>query len=355
MPRTIWKCNCPICRLLVHKVMNKVISTSYGTVETATSLEKPTTSIFEASQTEVSEGEKDILSEELREKIGNKPVEIIKLSSQEPVQTPQPSVQEAESEVKHDEREKIKQETQPQVPSEVMEKISTLENEVSKIKKYVKASVDGIKATLVDLRSAMAELSNPFNILRKYADLFLESEQQNQPNIKHAQNTATQLQPTAQPIISVIHYPTSQGVLPPPNYYSSQQMVKEEEVKEKKENMEEKREEGKIGLDLYIKLAEWVNKITKHIPPDTLEKLIDNYVDIGVIDKNIGTVLKKIIKTINEIKSSNLSINEQAKYLHELIQTLGLTNGDVAQKVLPATEKTEEKVTQELLELVDQE
>ncbi len=366
MKRRVWACNCPICKLLVHKVINRVASGGYvKNVEEKANVETVLNPYGEE------------LTEEISKKIGNRPVEIIKLSeiNQEKTQTvPQhviPTSQQATQQTASsssqsstgeagEKEEREKEETKQvkvQVPSEVMEKISTLEKEVAKIKKYVKASVDGIKATLVDLRSAMAEMSNPFNILRKYADIFFGGERgKEQASLGNVQNTKVATQQVQQQLIPVVQYPVVQYALPQQSVQTVKPVEAHKEVKKEQEKSKEGREEEKksrINLDLYIRLVEWVNKITKHVPPDVLERLISNYVDIGVIDKNIGHVLKKIIKTVNELKSLNLDVNEQAKYLQELIQALGLTNGDVIQKVLPATEKAEKKMTQELLELID--
>ena len=48
-----------------------------------------------------------------------------------------------------------------------------------------------------------------------------------------------------------------------------------------------------------------------------------------------------------------MNVEEQAKFLKELVHTLGLSNREVAEKVLPATEKAEEDATKDLLDLID--
>jgi len=295
------------------------------------------------------------LSPEMREKVGNRPVEVVKLTPQPPQTPPQiqqaPPTTKAGGEEKKEEKEEKKPQPQVELPPNVVEKINMLESEVNKIKKYVKASIDGIKATLVDLRSAMAELSNPFNILRKYADLFGGTEQQTQQPTQNPTQAATVVQPSIQPVIPVIQYPIVQ---PMQQQISSEKEPSKEDVAEevKQENVE-KKESTRIDYGLYVKLAQWVNKIIDQIPPDMLEKLVDNYIDIGVIDENIGKALKKIIKTVNELRALGLSIEEQAKYLKELVYALGLSNGEVVERVLPAAGKAEESAAKDLLDLID--
>ncbi|MCD6114138.1 MAG: hypothetical protein J7J78_02425 [Thermoprotei archaeon] len=295
------------------------------------------------------------LSPEMREKVGNRPVEVVKLTPQSP-QPPPTQIQQTPSTTKaggEEKKEEKKSQSQAELPPNVVEKINMLESEINKIKKYVKASIDGIKATLVDLRSAMAELSNPFNILRKYADLFSGTEQQQQQTQQPAQNptqVATVVQPSIQPVIPVIQYPIVQ---PMQQQNAENKSAEEEPKKEVIQEKEERKENARIDYGLYVKLAQWVNKIIDQIPPDMLEKLVDNYIDIGVIDENIGKALKKIIKTVNELRSLGLSIDEQAKYLRELVHAIGLSNGEVAEKVLPATEKAEESAAKDLLDLID--
>jgi len=348
MPQSVWRCNCPICRITVHKVLNKVAGGRLTVKAKA-----PET--VEAKPT--SEGVAQIpqLSPEMREKVGNRPVEVVKLTPQSP-QPPPTQIQQTPSTTKaggEEKKEEKKSQSQAELPPNVVEKINMLESELNKIKKYVKASIDGIKATLVDLRSAMAELSNPFNILRKYADLFSGTEQQQQQTQQPAQNptqVATVVQPSIQPVIPVIQYPIVQ---PMQQQNAENKSAEEEPKKEVIQEKEERKENARIDYGLYVKLAQWVNKIIDQIPPDMLEKLVDNYIDIGVIDENIGKALKKIIKTVNELRSLGLSIDEQAKYLRELVHAIGLSNGEVAEKVLPATEKAEESAAKDLLDLID--
>jgi len=60
----------------------------------------------------------------------------------------------------------------------IIERIEALEDEVQALKTDVASTIEGIKSTLVDLRAAVAEVSNPFNIMRKYAELLGLSTQQ---------------------------------------------------------------------------------------------------------------------------------------------------------------------------------
>ena len=368
MKRSVWACNCPICRVMVHRVVGKVVGSTYIVKAGEKGKGKAPTNI-----------RSEEFSKEMAEKIGNRPVEVIKLGEirEEKMQpTPQtgsgtkvlqqvaelPSLQEKAKE-KEERKEEVKQ-VQVQIPPEVMEKISSLENEVTEIRKYIETSVEGIKATLVDLRSAIAEIDNPFNVLRKYSKTPLSEEQAEEQALGNVQKPRANLQPHYSPAALVTHHLTVQPGIPMAQQALPHQTVKSvgsvqtgEGVKGKQGEKEEGagRRESKIDFSLYTKLAEWVNKITERVPSDVLEKLISSYVEIGVIDENIGNVLKKIVKTVNELKSLNLDINEQAKYLYELIQALGLTSSDVVKKVLPATEKAEEKMAQEFFKLVNKE
>ncbi len=347
VPSNIWRCNCPVCRLMVHRIVNRV---AYSSVKEGgkQSHKKKTSNVAANIQSNTQQSLQ--LSKEFREKIGNRPAEIVKLTPPSP--TPQKESIVKKSESKNQKKEQLAKRIQQQIqlPSVVTERLDLLEKEINKIKKYVRASIDGIKATLVDLRSAMAELSNPFNILRKYADLLPGTEKrasETQENTRHL----TSQQPALQPVIPVIQYPPIVQSMP---QQEQQRKQEREEVKEKIEKQEKDKEnEARIDYELYVKLAQWVNKIIEQIPPDVLEKLVNNYVDIGVIDKRIGDALKKIIKTASELKSLGLSVDEQAKYLRDLVYALGLSNGEVVEKVLPATEKTGEDAAKELLDLID--
>ena len=106
------------------------------------------------------------------------------------------------------------------------------------------------------------------------------------------------------------------------------------------------KEESRVRItpDLYQKLAQWVNSMLEKVSIDKFMDLIDNYVAVGVIDKDVGEVLKRIASTINDLKSAGLSIDEQAKSLKELLDALGVSKEEIETGVMKAVKKAKEAV-----------
>ena len=308
MPRD-WQCNCPICRVLVKRVINRVAT------NTLTSNTVNIRQVSENREEAPRENQNIPTIEELKQRF---PVENIKITQEQVQQVTQPVPQQNSQtggeEKKERKENEEKAQVQVEVPKEFVDRIEQLESEVSKIKKYVKASIDGIKAVLVDLRSAMAELSNPFNILRKYADIFFGGEEGriliNKSVSQLAQNqsqVSTQKIPPPQ---------TSPGYVHPTHVQKSAH----EESREQEKKVEEERRS--MDLNTYSKLAEWVDLVLKKVPPDKLNEIIDNYVEVGIIGKDLGEALKKIVKIVEELRRHGVSVEEQRKVLSKLIENL---------------------------------
>jgi len=393
MAEVTWQCDCPICRLIVYPIIRRI---------------SPTNKVTSKEESKESEIKKNV-----GELTKGRPIEMIKLSDIEQQEMPQgqkvatvmpletgtenaeqqaslqtityPSIdlqsQHIETQEKQQYQEqnlvsenKEKNEPNAYVPKDLYERLGNLESEIDKIKKYVKASIDGIKATLVDLRSAMAELSNPFNILRKYADILLTSEGKSEKG-----EGSVREQQYVQPQIVPIVVPLAQGAIIQPS--QSQQQESKESIKieskdvskslkikknrfEERNGDEEVKEKMSINPDVYEKLISWINSLLNRVPLEGINKLIDNYVLTGILGKGMGETLKMMAKTISELKSVGLSIKEQAKYLRELLNALNTTSRNVRKFVTQSEEIEKENdnadankggnQVEELLKIIDE-
>lgn len=378
----VWKCNCPICRLFVHPILRKL-----APPKTGGGGKKNVTELAKGRPVEVVKLSE--INQETQQAQENNPQVIppptptpptVNASAQgqavgappatPPPQAPQTAANQGGgggSEERKEEEKEEKQTIEVTVPREVLERIEVLEGEVDKIKKYVKASVEGIKATLVDLRSAMAELSNPFNILRKYADIFLSEEKGGKEGggSKEGNGSAqSQLPPYPQiiPVIVPMQQPiqstmvsnnqqltnasgsSGQSVIGHPLMSSKDSVGREGGIDEDVSKLGKEESRVRITPDLYQKLAQWVNSMLEKVSIDKFMDLIDNYVAVGVIDKDVGEVLKRIASTINDLKSAGLSIDEQAKSLKELLDALGVSKEEIETGVMKAVKKAKEAV-----------
>ena len=364
----LWRCDCPICRLTVKPVL-RILSRRY-------SLGRAQTTTVESAQQKQGTQGKNI--EELAKKY---PVQKVKVPTQsqqstetnlatpQPIQQPTtqlpqnlqtPQVQitqqlqqtliqnqaekpKEEKEEKKEERKEERQQTvRVEVPKEVMERISSLETEIDKIKKYVKLSIDSIKATLVDLRSAMAELSNPFNILRKYADIFFGEEGEREKKGKGISQTEQSQQNISSPGAPLPYIPIVIPAMPQQMMSFTQQNMGQQyninndigkNIVENKNTIGKESEESsvietrpRLSFEVYEKLVLWANNVLNKIERGKFAKLIDYYVDIGVLTEDIGKALKKIVELVDELRGSGIDPKEQIRLLRDLVSGIDKTS-----------------------------
>jgi len=387
----IWPCNCPICRTLIKPLVSIVARRTNPEYSFSVETDVTEPGESEASTQGGEAGSIQTNSPSLRELAQRYPVKVAKASPEQPespqplqppienprlanqVLQPQPNPQESGSSAQEQGEEGGNGENSPQkvqveVPKEVLERIDSLEAEIDKMKKYVKLSIDSIKATLIDLRSAMAELSNPFNILRKYADIFFGSEEEKtEQSGKEPEKTEQQTQPVSPQIIPIVvpspvpvqgnsyqqgqvsgmtQNSTSTAVTQTAS--SGQEGIGESTGTTRKQEIIHG-DSKKMSIDVYEKLVDWANNVLNRIGQDKFSKLIDYYTDIGLIEEDMGNALKKIVEIVNELRSANIDPKEQVELLRELLSGVNGSKPSTA-----STEREEEKEEKESSSVVEE-
>ncbi|MCD6428738.1 MAG: hypothetical protein J7L12_03885 [Desulfurococcales archaeon] len=166
----VWPCNCPLCRVFIKPVF-RVLSRVAGA-----------RGVEEGSEAVAHEGVEGIEEMEgVEEKVESMrkfaeqakkagiEVKAVKAEGEEAEEKPEAG-EGSEEKPAAPETPPVDISKLPQVTS-ILERVEALEEEVQSLKNSVAKTIEGIKATLVDLRAAVAEVSNPFNIMRKYAEL----------------------------------------------------------------------------------------------------------------------------------------------------------------------------------------
>lgn len=302
-----WRCDCPICRYIVKPVLRRLVG-ELGEQSKEQERQEPVEQVEAGAEKQEQPAKESSQLQELAQRFGAvaTPLQQAQEQGEQPVQAQQAQQpqsppanrapqgagqQESSGGQQGGGQEQRVVQVRAEVPKEVIDRIDQLEQEVSKIKTFVKASIEGIKATLVDLRSAMAELSNPFNILRKYADLFFEEGEANKLST-----------------IAAAHIRS-------PEAPQSSEQGAEHSSKEQEQPM-------KLDLDTYQKLAAWVDEVLQKVPPKEFSSLIDRYVEIGVIDRRLGEALKKVADIVNELRRHGIDVKAQYAMLAKLLREL---------------------------------
>ena len=348
----IWPCRCPLCRLLIKPlktiVRKRVSSKSNDEL------------INIQTQIKVEEGVNSSDKGKFKELLNKYPIERVKIEQDQIIENKDVSVQEPRGlDIENVPENIIKQEpgieettsvsstgseeeqyrsSSTEIPKEIIERIDTLESEITKMKKYVKLSIDSIKATLVDLRTTMAELSNPFNILRKYADIFFggEEKEERKGSKSNEKETTSQLLPQAVPLVIPTYLPIQSSMniqayeVPiHKNEFANdaeKTVTKDQRInaqlKDKLVQEEQTENTSKLDIDTFSKLIRWSNVMLNRISKEQFLKLIDSYAKIGVLENDIANALKKIVDIVSDLRSIGMDPEEQIGLLKELLNDL---------------------------------
>jgi len=348
----IWPCRCPLCRLLI-KLLKTIVRKRVSSKSNDELINIQT-------QIKIEEGVNSSDKEKFKELLNKYPIERVKIeqdqiienkdvSVQEPrgldienvpenIIKQEPSIEETTSASSAGSEEEQYRSSSTEVPKEIIERMDTLESEIAKMKKYVKLSIDSIKATLVDLRTTMAELSNPFNILRKYADIFFggEEKEERKGSRSNEKEKASQLLPQAIPLIVPTYLPiqssmNAQAYEVPAHKNvlandAGKTIMEDQRVNAqlKDKLVQEKQAENtsKLDIDTFSKLIRWSNAILNRISKEQFLKLIDSYAKIGVLENDIANALKKIVDIVSDLRSIGMDPEEQIGLLKELLNDL---------------------------------
>lgn len=133
----MWRCNCIVCRVLVHPVIRRV--------------SHPTSSV---TITEPSESIETPISEEVRTAPEAPPLTPQVVSQpQQPTEHQQPQHQPTVVEVK--------------LPPELVERMSKLDENIASLRKDLTELSESIKSMVVEFKEFFAESTSPFNLLRE--------------------------------------------------------------------------------------------------------------------------------------------------------------------------------------------
>ncbi len=317
---TLWRCQCRICRLMVHPILSRL------KIVRSTKLEQ-----FELPS-EIEEMPEEETMKETAEEKGSDLEKYLKIAKEVPLPQPQQVGKEVQEQTERRETESSKEtskepeakdkgqdETKAQVtlPPDMTQRVEKLENDVNKIKSYVKASIDAIKATLVDLRAAVAEVSNPFNLLRKYSELMFGEEGKKHtmqrmplPNqlMQHSmQQSYTYSTPmTPSPPHDKPKQPTALSI--PSSIIKDRDRISKD--KEKKS--------ATISPSRLEKVIIWAYNVLSKYGYDKLKKIIEYYTEIEVIDQETSDYLLKIIDAVKKLMDEGLNVKSQIATAHVL-------------------------------------
>ncbi len=269
-----WPCNCVFCRLFVHPIARRFVAASHAS------------------------------EEQFVEEI--KPVEV------SAVQQPVIDVNGV--------KEAVAEHVSILVDSKLKEfasRVDSVEEEIRKIREDFSKSVDEIKSALVDIRAAVAEATNPFNVLREYsktrkeapkANRIIESFEQALRNIA-TQATASEASEAGQEPGSQIDF----------------EKVSREVVY---------RGYRKLGLSGLIKLVKWVDDMLNRVPKEVIEEIAKFMKAVNVVDDEEEKIVLSVVDFVYRARKIGLKINEQIIHIYNLAKVFGVDDKEASEEIL---------------------
>ncbi len=299
-----WKCNCPLCRIFVHPVLNRVSGKSEGSVEALPqeNVEEKISEVEEKGELlapiakpekprgggEGEEGSELIPPVPLPESASptpNAPQATVSQVPLPPTATPTPSSSETEGSAATAPPASI----EVQIPREFAERIDQLEEEIGKLRKELSTINESLKGVILEVKEVLAEASSPFALLRTPLEERGKKE-------KEFNGGKKKIKETSQPTVLA-----SKVSLPPSK---------------------------------FVYLTKLASDMLKKMGKEKAVELVKGYIETGVLDKKTGETLVKIIELVDKMHSYGLSVEEQLPFLYSLAKTLGIEDPELEKIVL---------------------
>jgi hypothetical protein len=161
------------------------------------------------------------------------------------------------------------------LPEEFVERFESLEREVSTLHKELNALRDSLTTLAVELREAVAELGNPFNVLRG---------------------------------------PTNGG--------------------EHKDGGGKGRGSGRLQPTTFLSILKVLYSMLEEVGKEQALLLVRGYVDAGVVDREVGETLAKMVELADAMRRSGLSVEKQLPYTYAILKALNVGDRDLDDYVL---------------------
>ena len=274
---TAWPCNCVFCRIFVHPFMRRRDQS--------------------LSKTEIEETEE--LAAETPQQIVNQPTVNI-------------------DELKEAVAEHVVQLTDLKF-KEFSSRVNGLEEEVKRIREDVVKNIDEVKNALVEIRSAVAEAMNPFNILRTYTDQSsaedFSRENQIIENFEKSIKRSLRSDLTKHTETSRQMTPASlEDLLQIPGWAAFKGY-------------------RKLGLSGLIRLVKWVDEMLDKAPREVVEDIVRFMRSVNAIDGEDERIVLSVIDFVYSAKRLGLSVNDQIIYIYNLAKVFKLEDKEADEEL----------------------
>lgn len=218
------------------------------------------------------------------------------------------------------------------------QRIDMIEGEVKNVRENFEKSLDELRDALIDVRAAIAEFTNPFNVLKsqintsnnlqreevkKQVISFLEKTLQQ--NEKNSNETSSNKNNNVDAVIK--NNILSDKIITGANFRNPVEAIL---------NLYPDLGRGvrRLGLGGVIKLMKWIDELIDRIPRDVVEELSKFMSSIGIISEEEKNVLISIIEFVYRARKMGIKVNEQIVYIYTLAKIFGLSDSEADAEIL---------------------
>ncbi|MEL9940838.1 MAG: hypothetical protein QW348_00360 [Ignisphaera sp.] len=210
---------------------------------------------------------------------------------------------------------------------EFSSRIDAVEEEVKKVREDMVKSIDEVKSALVDIRAAVTEIANPFNVLRTYA----------QQSSRGAAPKPNQIIENFEKMLA--------GMLKNAPQESSESgenqgaaSVEDIEAMSKQVVLKGYK---KLGLSGLIKLVKWVDDMLNRVPKEVIEEIARFMRAVNAVDEEDERIILSVIEFVYKARKIGLKINEQILHMYNLAKVFGIEDREASEEVLKLTMNSE--------------
>jgi len=215
-----------------------------------------------------------------------------------------------------------------EVVKNIVSQISLLQNELKMFKDHTDQSIQEIRDAIINLRSTISEIDNPFNFMKKYAEVFgidaLEKLEQGRiptsSQVSGSSSESVQIAGGKRVVVTVSGKDEK--------VEDSNKIVHDSSGLSDKKSMVQESLVPVLSIEpeRIIHIIIWVNKVSSLFGKDYTLTLLDFYHSVGLIDDKIYNAMGKALELIDKSKKVGVSIStkDYIVTMIELMKVLGL-------------------------------
>ncbi|MEM0490115.1 MAG: hypothetical protein QXH73_02735 [Ignisphaera sp.] len=210
----------------------------------------------------------------------------------------------------------------------INQRIDMIENEVKNVQENFAKSLDDVRNALVDVRAALAEFMNPFNVLKSSTTIQNKSDR-------------SEIKKEFLSLFEKLLYRGGNSIVTDVGEQAkgSTAVSKDTDVTNIAEavsslGIEFSKGVKRLGLGGIIKLMKWIDDMIDRVPRDVIEELSKFIANIGIITEEEKNILIAIIDFVYNARKIGVKVNEQIVYIYTLAKIFGISDSEADAEIL---------------------